>query len=1725
MNSNNRRLRAFFASLTLAILSGTHTQADVLINLDATSLPLGGLPSWTNTGTVGGTFTATGAPAITTVNGVNAVTFAGSGDFFAGPASPPSVTGVNPSRSIEVWAFNPTIESEETLVGWGRRGGPDGTNMAFNYGTSGAFGAVGHWGGQDIGWYNAGGAPTAGQWHYLVYTYDGGGAAGVGTTRVYSDGVLLNTEVAGNLNTHAGFPFVIGGQNNDAGTPAGFNATLSIGRVRVHNVTLSDAQIAGQFATEFPQFFTQATVTSARVQGENFVFQVTDAPSSVVNPNTFSIVIPGVTPSPGQWAVEGGEGVVNGSITSPEITIPAAGTATLSFQHRFNFELDQTQANAYDGGIVQVSINGGPFLQIGDSSFTQNGYTHEGGIAGNPLLTIIGTGDLLGLNAFNGPSGGFITSIATIPSIVAGDTVRVRFFGAWDEGYTSSGPDWEIRSVTVTSGVSTLINANFAAGSSGGFTTSGTALGSTWTFSDGTGSETKSYDFNSGLALAGTVTSGVATLTGDGGVGDTAAMQLTDGLSAQTGSFFINDPAAGFTLKSMAATFKVKLTGVTATPGEGFSFVWANNINDTAFGEEGIGNGLVVSFDTHDNGGAEAPAIDVKWNGAVLQHTPVSAATLFQPGFVPVAVTVHSDASVSVSFNGATIANHLPLPGFIGMSGGRFAWGARTTATFGEAVLLDDINLSLPRSGALTASKTGAVTTFTFPVRWSPSNNYGFTLTGKDTDNDDLIITGVLDSPYLPRTLAGFPTGFEGSLGQWAVREYRQGPFAGFGGAVAIASNGLLVNLADGVSPVMSYSDTNGHPPSIYNLPYLTNDGSGNNDNIVVVGKTQVYISSAGDYTFYMRTDDGFGLKVSGGVGGRFTAASSGNIDPQDNQTVAFRDYTGDSNTKGVYHFDGPGVYDLLFIAFEGGGGSGWQVSWAPGDWVNNTGNAIFLPVGNLADPSLPPLATAQNWPSSVPGPRGENGKWGVRTYLNNGIYNSEDLASVLNVLAFDTRTPATAPGLIFDTQEATLNFEDPNNARFFATPPPRPFPGNTPAGDDHVVSIAHGSIRILEEDNYTFNVHSDDGFFLRIRSTDGSANPTFYAYGGAGTVDLAAANIMYFPSGTGDSDTRGAVHLRAGTYNLEFVTWEGGGGFFYQVFAARGQFLTNESTSTWAPIGLVAPASGPVSYPSLGGKWTVESTLPGGLTSGSIVGADSAVSAAVLADSVAATSLWDIINFNDLGPGAGVTGRIPGDVEWPRGIPGVNDDNYAIRMRGTLHIPETGDYQIGYDGDDGSAITISAGSQYFDPVLVENATGAGVEIHTTTLPPVNSGSLAPGTNMTPNTAVQFNQAGAIVGDPRTAVTIPLAAEKLSVPFTPSLNPSGSFSVEAWLKPARAMDPANANDLTCAFSSGHFASPRTGWLIYQSNAGWNFRTYNSNGTAFVLSITGGGPPTVGNWYHVVATWDGIAGEAKIYVNGVLGATSAPGLPFVANVDGDLRVGERSDGAFDWQGDADEVAVYPSVLGLTTIIDHYENGENSGRTTTYPNLVLASNPLVYYKLDELNTPINLTTTTLKTDVATGSTRTVGRIHLTAGDYPISGIFWEAGGGSSFEIFATRELSPGVTLPFQPLKNGGFPPITFASGLPLVTAPPPSLALANAFVRNGNNSFSLRFLSEQGSMYALESTTDLVTWVEIADSIVGTGGYVTITGTPPPAPLPFLYFDPLVPKQFFRIKRVP
>ena len=212
---------------------------DLLVDLRAEELPYGqGVTTWTNHGSLGD-FTANGSPIVENVAGMKAVTFDG-GSWFNGPTSTAGIEGSG-TRTIEVWAYNPAIPGEETIVSWAHRGGPDGTNMSFNYGNNAAWGAVGHWGGvADMGWWGTHSpAPAANKWWHLTYTHDGT------ATRLYVNGEEESVRDPITLDTYGGSPIRVAAQadGTGAGVDAAFNFTGSIAAVRIHDGVLSPADV------------------------------------------------------------------------------------------------------------------------------------------------------------------------------------------------------------------------------------------------------------------------------------------------------------------------------------------------------------------------------------------------------------------------------------------------------------------------------------------------------------------------------------------------------------------------------------------------------------------------------------------------------------------------------------------------------------------------------------------------------------------------------------------------------------------------------------------------------------------------------------------------------------------------------------------------------------------------------------------------------------------------------------------------------------------------------------------------------------------------------------------------------------------------------------------------------------------------------------------------------------------------------------------------------------------------------------------------------------------------------------------------------------------------------------------------------------------------------------------------------------------------------------------
>ena len=234
----------------------------LLVSLDAKD-ETAGSDLWRNRGTMGD-FVKVGSPRVETRDFGVGVSFnegGRSGETYESDVpAPAGIVGANPTRSIEMWVWpSSNSPNEETLVAWGKRGGPDGSNMSFLYGTNPSHGAVGHWGGPDLGWNNGGGIPSRGEWHHLVYTYDGE------TTRVYTDNCLVfadcdvsNEEFlgVGRINTHGGTKIRIAQQTEGDGVnmTIGLQGHILVSKMRIHDGALTPEQISSNYELELPEF-------------------------------------------------------------------------------------------------------------------------------------------------------------------------------------------------------------------------------------------------------------------------------------------------------------------------------------------------------------------------------------------------------------------------------------------------------------------------------------------------------------------------------------------------------------------------------------------------------------------------------------------------------------------------------------------------------------------------------------------------------------------------------------------------------------------------------------------------------------------------------------------------------------------------------------------------------------------------------------------------------------------------------------------------------------------------------------------------------------------------------------------------------------------------------------------------------------------------------------------------------------------------------------------------------------------------------------------------------------------------------------------------------------------------------------------------------------------------------------------------------------------------------
>ena len=169
----------------------------------------------------------------------------------------------------------------------------------------------------------------------------------------------------------------------------------------------------------------------------------------------------------------------------------------------------------------------------------------------------------------------------------------------------------------------------------------------------------------------------------------------------------------------------------------------------------------------------------------------------------------------------------------------------------------------------------------------------------------------------------------------------------------------------------------------------------------------------------------------------------------------------------------------------------------------------------------------------------------------------------------------------------------------------------------------------------------------------------------------------------------------------------------------------------------------------------------------------------------------------------------------------------------------------------------------------------------------------------------------------------------IDVPYNPTLNPQGPFSVEFWAR-------ATSDSAVYAHPIGSFAG-------FSTSDGWDF--YQTPGTpgSWVFNI-----PTAGafiqtsqvvknQWTHLVGVYDGT--HLIFYINGVATATVS-GAGYVANPGQDLIIGgDPISGFGNFEGFVTEVAIYTNALTAAQVLNDYIVGTNSFSTNGEPAQVL------------------------------------------------------------------------------------------------------------------------------------------------------------------------------------------
>jgi hypothetical protein len=709
--------------------------------------------------------------------------------------------------------------------------------------------------------------------------------------------------------------------------------------------------------------------------------------------------------------------------------------------------------------------------------------------------------------------------------------------------------------------------------------------------------------------------------------------------------------------------------------------------------------------------------------------------------------------------------------------------------------------------------------------------------------------------------------------------------------------------------------------------------------------------------------------------------------------------------------------------------------------------------------------------PATLPGPAGIVGRWGIREYTISGG-SSPNIDRALQATANDALpvTEGSAP---------VLNHTDPNTNNPNTT-------GNfnndfavlsDAPGDQNWVVVGKTQVSIPAPGNYTFSVHSDDGFAMRVTGAGGGRFVSRY---GAGIIDPADDQVIAFDGTTGDSNTRGVYQFdAAGTYDILYLGFDNSGGGYHEVAWAQGTFFEDKDTNTWTLVG----NSNDPSIPAYRTRFI--QALPGPLSTGSTFGIRTFLNArngtaAVTsvtqthefltntlrqpndADGLTIDSERSVLNAVDP-DGVGAGGVITPNEAFPGDRPGVNEDNVVISAKGRINVAEAGFYTFFIHGDDGYLFRLRGVNGTFNPSF-KRAVGSG-------------------------TFQMSNQNEITSGTGNTRAIVFLAVGQYDLDFFLYEN-TGGFGYE----------------LVSAKGEWPIDTPPTGWQLVGfypptsslalprviSEGGWKLES-SRPGIISVNNIA-----SAEQAISQTLALDPVPAEATTFWNrldfrdlpssshGSFTATSQP-FPFDNPTAGDTNYANRATGTIEitvpgeyhlgFQGDDGGYMQIDAVTGPPAQWDS----------------IYQSNHLNIARFDDAE---GGTRNRMVVETGTGNSRTLGKINLGIGTYQIKTLVYQGSGGSWWEVIGAQanEL-PNYAYPL--IEKDGASSVAIARGLQLVPQIAPvnnaefkisELRLTGTPASTGA---TFNFTSSGAGGETVQISTDMVNWSIVPATIVNNG----------------------------------